>query len=77
MNLEGKRVVVTGGSSGIGLATAQATVAVGAKVFITGRRRDIVTKAVDQLRATGSEASGVVADVAANDGRAATLHSAL
>jgi short-subunit dehydrogenase len=77
MNLEGKRVVITGGSSGIGLATAQAMIAVGAKVFITGRRPDIVVKAVDQLRAAHAEASGVAADVATNDGRATTLEAGL
>ena len=72
MYLEGKRVIITGGSSGIGLATAQAMTAVGAKVFITGRRPDIVAKAVDQLRATHAEASGVAADV-----RARTLEAGL
>jgi short-subunit dehydrogenase len=77
MYLEGKRVIITGGSSGIGLATAQAMTAVGAKVFITGRRPDIVAKAVDQLRATHAEASGVAADVATNDGRARTLGAGL
>ena len=34
----GKVVVVTGGTSGIGLATAKAFVAEGASVFVTGRR---------------------------------------
>ena len=77
MYLEGKRVIITGGSSGIGLATAQAMTAVGARVFITGRRPDIVAKAVDQLRATHAEASGVAADVATNDGRARTLEAGL
>ena len=77
MYLEGKRVIITGGSSGIGLATAQAMTAVGAKVFITGRRPDIVAKAVAQLRATHAEASGVAADVATNDGRARTLEAGL
>ena len=77
MYLEGKRVIITGGSSGIGLATAQAMIAVGAKVFITGRRPDIVAEAVDQLRATHAEASGVAADVATNDGRTTTLEAGL
>ena len=77
MYLEGKRVIITGGSSGIGLATAQAMTAVGAKVFITGRRPDVLAKAVDQLRATRTEASGVAADVATNDGRARTLKAGL
>ena len=77
MYLEGKRVIITGGSSGIGLATAQAMTAVGAKVFITGRRPDVLAKAVDQLRATRTEASGVAADVATNDGRARNLKAGL
>ena len=37
MNLQGKRVVIIGGSSGIGLATAKAAVSAGAKVLIAGR----------------------------------------
>jgi NADP-dependent 3-hydroxy acid dehydrogenase YdfG len=36
--LDGKIAVITGGSSGLGLATAQRFVAEGAYVFITGRR---------------------------------------
>ena len=44
--LEGKIAVVTGGSSGIGLATAQRFVAEGAYVFITGRRQAELDKAV-------------------------------
>ena len=37
--LDGKVAVITGGSSGIGLATAQRLVQEGASVFITGRRQ--------------------------------------
>jgi uncharacterized oxidoreductase len=77
MVLEGKRVLVTGGSSGIGLATALAMIAVGAKVFITGRRADVVATAIGQLRASGAEASGVAADVATDEGRATTLRAGL
>ena len=42
MNVEGTRVLITGGSSGIGLATAQALVRKGAKIAITGRRQDLL-----------------------------------
>jgi NAD(P)-dependent dehydrogenase (short-subunit alcohol dehydrogenase family) len=47
-NLAGKVAVMTGGSSGIGCATAQRLVAAGASVFITGRRQDALEAAVAQ-----------------------------
>ena len=77
MNLEGKRVLITGGSSGIGLATAQAMIDAGARIVVTGRRADRVAAAVDQLRASGGDVHGVAADVATGEGRGATLAAAL
>jgi NAD(P)-dependent dehydrogenase (short-subunit alcohol dehydrogenase family) len=47
--LEGKVAVITGGSSGIGLATAQRFVDEGAYVFITGRRQSELDAAVKQI----------------------------
>ena len=59
--LEGKVAVITGGTTGIGLATAQRFVAEGAQVFITGRRQSELDKAVKQI---GSNVTGVQGDVA-------------
>jgi NAD(P)-dependent dehydrogenase (short-subunit alcohol dehydrogenase family) len=47
--LEGKVAVITGGNSGIGLATAQRFVAEGAYVFITGRRQSELDAAVKRI----------------------------
>lgn len=46
---EGKIALVTGGTSGIGLATAQKFVNEGAYVYITGRRQNELDKAVNQI----------------------------
>ena len=59
--LEGKTAVVTGGTSGIGLATAQRLIDEGAFVFITGRRQETLDEAIDKL---GENAYGVRGDVA-------------
>ena len=47
--LQGKVAVITGGNSGIGLATAQQFVSDGAYVFITGRRQSELDAAVKQI----------------------------
>jgi NAD(P)-dependent dehydrogenase (short-subunit alcohol dehydrogenase family) len=57
--LEGKIALVTGGTSGIGLATAKRFVSEGAKVVITGRRKDVLDAAVKEI---GSGATGIQAD---------------
>lgn len=55
MNINGKRILITGGSSGIGFALAQALLAKGAKIVISGRRTDALRSAVEDLRAAGSQ----------------------
>jgi NAD(P)-dependent dehydrogenase (short-subunit alcohol dehydrogenase family) len=77
MKLEGKRVLITGGSSGIGLAIVHALLAKHAKVAITGRRRAVLSAAVEALRKNGGSVTGIVADVGTEEGRALTLQQAL
>ncbi|QRM40300.1 SDR family oxidoreductase [Rhizobium rhizogenes] len=62
--LENKIAVVTGATSGIGLSTAKLLAAEGARVYITGRRKDALDKAV---AAIGRGAVGVQADSAKNE----------
>ena len=65
--LEGKIAVVTGGNSGIGLATAKRFVSEGAYVFITGRRQSELDAAVKQIcknkNKNNNNVTGVQGDV--------------
>ncbi|MGW5019529.1 SDR family oxidoreductase [Streptomyces cacaoi] len=57
---EDKTAVVTGGSTGIGLATAARLASEGAHVFITGRREDALDRAVESI---GSAVTAVPGDI--------------
>ena len=59
--LQGKVTVITGGTTGIGLASAKLFVKEGAYVFITGRRQKELDEAV---KAIGSNVTGVQGDIA-------------
>jgi NAD(P)-dependent dehydrogenase (short-subunit alcohol dehydrogenase family) len=59
-NLEGKITLITGGSSGIGLATAKQFVNEGAYVFITGRRDSVVSSAAKEI---GKNVTSIQGDV--------------
>ena len=61
--LEGKVAVITGGNSGIGLATAQRFVKEGAYVFITARRQAELDKAVSLLGGNVTAVQGDVTDM--------------
>ena len=77
MHLKGKKVLITGGSSGIGFAISEATLAKGADVAITGRRQDVVMEAAKQLRQGDRRVESVAADVSTASGREATLKLSL
>jgi NADP-dependent 3-hydroxy acid dehydrogenase YdfG len=56
-------MVITGASSGIGLATAQAAAKAGAKIVMVSRDADSMRKSADELRAKGAQIVTVSADV--------------
>src|SRR5579863_2737860 len=60
MKLTGKKALITGGNSGIGLATARLFIAEGAQVAITGRDQKTLDEAIAEL---GSSARGYRVDV--------------
>jgi len=62
--MQGARVLVTGGSSGVGLAAAQMLAEAGARVVISGRDRDRLEAAADQVSTHGQRPVPVVADSA-------------
>jgi NAD(P)-dependent dehydrogenase (short-subunit alcohol dehydrogenase family) len=67
MRLNGKTALITGGNSGIGLATAQAFVREGARVAITGRNQTTLDEAVRLLGGDVLALRADIVDVAANE----------
>jgi len=65
--LEGKVILVTGGGSGIGEASAAACAAEGAAVVLAGRRQELIDEAAERLCAGGARAVAVAGDVGNSD----------
>jgi len=63
MNIEGKVVVITGASSGLGQSTARLLAASGAKVVLGARRKDRIDALVKEITAKGGNAIGFATDV--------------
>jgi short-subunit dehydrogenase len=66
--LRDQTIVITGASSGIGLATALMAAERGARVVLTSRNEEDLRLATDEIRTRGGRAAYVVADVADPDG---------
>ncbi len=63
-DLAGRTALVTGGSSGLGEAMAQALGLAGARVVLMARRADVLTQSADRLRALGIQTHTVTCDLA-------------
>lgn len=68
-DLRGRSIIITGGSSGVGLATARLLAAQGARVALVGRRSDGCRAAAEAVREAGSEAGGEALPITADIGR--------
>jgi NAD(P)-dependent dehydrogenase (short-subunit alcohol dehydrogenase family) len=76
-DLEGKRALVTGGTSGIGRAAAEALAREGAYMLVSGRSVERGREVVEAIRAAGGEAEFVLADLGSADDVRALARRAL
>lgn len=67
LKLDGRRALVTGGASGIGLACVEALAEMGATVAIADLKTEMIDAAVASLRHKGLDVDGVVMDVTDSD----------
>src|SRR4030081_1369703 len=77
MSFNGKTVIVTGASSGIGRASAEAFGRGGASVLAVGRSEPVLSEVVSEIAALGGQAASCVADVTAADAPPGIVHAAL
>ena len=77
LRLEGRVAIITGGSRGLGLGIALALADAGADIAIVARTAEQVSDAVEQVRARGRKAHGIVTDVAAREAPQAILEQVM
>jgi len=62
--LKNKRILITGGGSGLGAAMGRRFLVLGAELVICGRRRELLeTTAAEMMRATGGKVVAIACDV--------------
>lgn len=66
-NLKGKRIIISGGTTGIGRAIAVLLASEGARVFICGRDEQHLADGIERIREVG-EGDGIALDLARDDG---------
>src|SRR5215217_3699286 len=69
-------IVITGASSGIGLATARMAAQAGARVLLVARNESVLRRIVEDLRADGADADCVAADVSHRESHARIAQTA-
>lgn len=67
--LEGKKILVTGGTKGIGKAIVEECAALGATVYTCARNEDLLDTCVSEWKSKGYQVIGIPADLASEDGR--------
>ncbi|MGL4462682.1 MAG: SDR family oxidoreductase [Planctomycetia bacterium] len=72
--LNGKRILITGATSGIGRSLAVEAAKRGGKVFLTGRNEERLNEVLATIRAAGGTAEGMIADVTEAADRDAAVH---
>ncbi|WP_417320099.1 SDR family NAD(P)-dependent oxidoreductase [Emcibacter sp.] len=75
-SLNGKHIIVTGASSGIGLASAKVMAGLGAKVMLVARREDRLAEAAEQIGKQGGTAGYYAADMSVRDQVIASIDAA-